>query len=51
MAKFLSNCATLTAFSVVCLTVKDIPCILFIGEPEIPESLLRKKEAMKKKEV
>lgn len=44
IAKILSNCAVLTAFAAVCLSVKDLPCIIFIGEPEIPESLLRKKE-------
>ncbi|MDO4313611.1 MAG: hypothetical protein Q4C52_11065 [Eubacteriales bacterium] len=47
IANILKNGAVLTAFAAVCLTVYDFPCLPFIGEPEIPDSLLKRKENVK----
>lgn len=43
IAKILNKMAVLTAFSAVFITAKDFPCLLFVGEPEIPESLMEQK--------
>lgn len=47
VANILKHSAVLTAFAAVFLTNYDFPCLIFIGEPEIPDSLLKRKENVK----